>query len=86
MGDFDPKQHTAEEAGYDAQDRYVRGLKMPESRFRNMVFNHSPEEQASMRKQVDEAEAAGLRTYQVKFAKGFYTIENGSVIGSGKGK
>ena len=30
MGDFNPKVHTAEEKGYDANDNYVRGLKMPE--------------------------------------------------------
>jgi len=85
MGDFDPKKHTAEEAGYDAKDNYVRGLKMPEKRFKNMVHNHSAEEQQSMRKQVDEAEAAGLRSYQVKHSKGYYMIENGIVIGSAKG-
>jgi hypothetical protein len=39
-----------------------------------------------MRKQVDEAEAKGLRTYQVKHSKGYYNIENGIVIGSAKGK
>lgn len=85
MGDFDPKKHTAEEAGYDAKDNYVRGLKMPEKRFKNMVHNHSADEQKSMRKQVDDAEAAGLRSYQVKHSKGYYTIENGIVIGSAKG-
>jgi len=85
MGDFNPKQHTAEEAGYDLKDNYVRGLKMPEKRFKNMVHNHSPEEQKSMRKQVDEAEAAGLRTYQVRHSRGYYSIENGIVIGSARG-
>ena len=86
MGDFNPKVHTAEEKGYDANDNYVRGLKMPDTRFQNMVHGHSAEEQKSMRKQVDEAEAKGLRTYQIKHAKGYYNIENGIVIGSAKGK
>jgi hypothetical protein len=84
MGDFDPKKHTAEERGYNAEDNYVRGLRMPESRFENMVHGHSTREQESMRQQVDEAEAQGLRSYQVRHAKGYYTIENGIVIGSGK--
>ncbi|OPX69236.1 MAG: hypothetical protein A4E37_00506 [Methanoregulaceae archaeon PtaB.Bin056] len=85
MGDFDPKKHIAEESGYDARDNYVRGLKMPETRFKNMVHNHPPDEQKRMRTQVDEAEAAGLRNYQVRHSKGFYIIENGIVVGSGRG-
>ena len=85
MGDFDPKKHTAEERGYDAKDNYVRGLRMPPTRFENMVHGHSDAEKKSMRQQVDEAEAEGHRTYQVKHAKGYYTIENGIVIGSAKG-
>jgi hypothetical protein len=86
MGDFDPKKHTAEESGIDGSGNRVRGLKMPASRFDNMVHGHSPAEQQSMRKQVDDAEAKGLRTYQVTHAKGFYNIENGIVIGSGRTK
>ncbi len=85
MGDFNPKVHTAEQKGYDANDNYVRGLKMPDERFQNMVHGHSAEEQKKMRQQVDEAEAKGLRTYQVKHAKGYYNIENGIVIGSARG-
>jgi hypothetical protein len=85
MGDFNPKEHTAEEKGYDATGNYVRGLKMPPSRFENMVHGHSAAEQKSMRQQVDEAEAKGLRKYQVKHPKGYYNIENGIVIGSAKG-
>lgn len=84
-GDFDPKVHTAEESGYDKDGDYVRGLMMPEGRLKNMVHQHTPEDQASMRQQVREAEAAGLRWYQVKFTGGYYTIENGIVIGGGKG-
>ncbi len=86
MGDFDPRKHTAEERGIDAKGNYVRGLKMSETRFKNMVTGHSPAEQQSMRQQVEEAEAKGLRTYQIKHAKGYYNIENGIVIGSAKGK
>jgi len=86
MGDFNPKEHTAEEAGYDAKNNYVRGLKMPDSLFNNMVHGHSANEQTSMRQQVDEAEAKGLRTYQVKHSKGYYNIENGIMIGSARGK
>ncbi len=85
MGDFDPRQHKAEESGEDANGNYVRGLKMPDSRFKNMVLGHSPEEQKSMRQQVDEAEAKGLRTYQVTHSRGYYDIENGIVKGSGMG-
>jgi len=86
MGDFDPRKHTAEERGIDAKGNYVRGLKMSDTRFKNMVTGHSPAEQQSMRQQVEEAEEKGLRTYQIKHAKGYYNIENGIVIGSAKGK
>lgn len=85
MGDFDPRKHTAEEAGYDARDNYVRGLRMPPTRFKNMVHSHPADEQNTMRQQVDEAEEKGLRTYQVKHSKGYYNIENGIVVGSGRG-
>jgi len=85
MGDFDPRTHIAEEAGYDANENYLRGLKMPGTRFGNIVHNHPPDEQRSMRMQVDEAEAAGLRHYQVRHSRGFYIIENGIVVGSGRG-
>lgn len=84
-GDFDPKTHTAEERGYLPNGDYARGLKMPDSRFRNMAAGHPAEEVAAMRKQVDEAEAQGLRNYMVKFSNGFYLIENGIVKGGGKG-
>lgn len=84
-GDFDPKIHTAEEHGSTPEGNYVRGLKMPDSRFANMAVGHTLEDIASMRKQVDEAEAKGFRNYMVKFSNGFYVIENGVVIGGGKG-
>lgn len=84
-GTFDPKLHPAEERGYLPSGEYARGLKMPDERFRNMAAGHSPEEVASMRKQVDEAERAGLREYMVKFTNGYYLIENGIVRGGGKG-
>jgi hypothetical protein len=86
MGAFDPKTHTAEQRGYDANGNYVRGLKMPDERFENMVHGESAADQKNMRQQVDEAEAKGLREYQVSYSKGYYTIENGIVIGSGRGK
>lgn len=85
MGDFNPIEHTAEDKGYDAQGNYVRGLKMPPNRFKNMVHGHSPADQQSMRQQVDEAEAKGLREYQVRHSRGYYMIENGIVIGGGGG-
>lgn len=85
MGDFDPRQHTAQEAGYTSENKYVRGLKMSQTSFGNMAAGHSPDEVATMRKQVDDAEARGLRKYQVRHARGYYDIENGIVIGSGMG-
>jgi hypothetical protein len=84
MGEFNPKEHTAEQRGYDAKGNYVRGLKMPPSRFENMVHGHSSDEQKSMRQQVNEAEARGLRKYYVKHSRGYYTVENGIVIGTPK--
>jgi hypothetical protein len=54
---------------------------MPESRFNNMIHGHPASEVPDMRKQVDEAEAAGLRDYQVSFSGGFYLIHDGIVMG-----
>ena len=85
MGDFAPTKHTAGGSGYDANGNYVRGLKMPPTRFENMVHGHPSAEQQSTRQQVDEAEVKGLRIYQVKHARGYYNIENGIVVGSARG-
>ncbi len=82
MGDFDPRKHTAQEAGYTSENTYVRGLQMSQESFENMAAGHSRDEVSSMRKQVDDAEAAGLRKYQVRHPRGYYNIENGLVIGS----
>lgn len=84
-GDFDPKIHTAEEAGIDKKGDWVRGLHMPESRLKNLVHNHTLEDQASLKEQVANAEAQGERNYIAKFSGGFYIIENGIVIGGSKG-
>jgi hypothetical protein len=84
MGDFDPKTHTAEQRGYDANGDYVRGLKMPDERFENMVHGESAKDHDKMRQQVDEAEAKGLRNYQVTYSRGYYDIENGIVKGGGR--
>ncbi len=84
-GDFDPKLHTAEESGFNEKGEYSRGLKMPEARIKNLLFNHTPEDQASMRKQIEEAESAGLRNYVVKFSGGLYQIESGIMVGSVRG-
>jgi hypothetical protein len=84
-GTFDPKVHTAEEEGIDANGGWCRGLKMPDARFANMITGHSADEAKYMRKQVDEAEAAGLRYYVVKWKPDdpsrYYVVENGVVIG-----
>lgn len=84
-GDFDPRLHTAEESGFNKEGNFVRGLKMPEARIKNLLFNHTPEDQASMKQQIAEAEEAGLRNYVVKFSGGLYQIENGIIVGRMRG-
>ena len=81
VGTFEPRLYPAEQSGLDKNGQWVRGLKMPIERFNNMVHGHSETEKADMRRQVDEAEAAGLRGYMVKFGLGYYLVENGIVIG-----
>ena len=81
VGTFDPKENPAEASGLDAKGNWVRGLKMPEERFANMVHGHTSEDRAAMRTQVDQAEKAGLRNYKVAFNGGYYLIENGIVSG-----
>lgn len=80
-GAFDPRESPAEGRGFDANGNWVRGLKMPDERFENMVTGHTPEDRAWMRSQVDQAELGGLREYKVSFSGGYYLIENGIVKG-----
>lgn len=84
-GTFDPREHTAEEAGYDRTGTWVRGLKMPDSRFFQMVAGFSQEDITSIREQVDWSEREGLRTYTVNYTHGFRIIENGIAIGGAGG-
>ncbi len=51
---------------------------------RFLTFDHSPEERESLLKQVAEAEAKGLNSYQISVASAWYDIENGMIKGSGK--
>lgn len=85
VGSFDPKTHTAEEAGYNQNGDYVRGLKMSEESFRYITFDLPPDEAPKIRGKVDSAEKAGLREYQISTSKGFYNIENGIPYGGGMG-
>lgn len=81
VGTFDPRLYPAEQSGLDKNGYWSRGLKMPDERFRNMATGHTETEKVEMRRVIDEAEAAGLRNYMVKFANGYYLVENGIVIG-----
>lgn len=84
-GTFDPRDHIAEEAGYDRSGTWVRGLKMPDSRFDQMVAGFSLEDIKTLREQVDRSEREGLRTYTVNYSHGFRVIENGIAIGGSGG-
>ncbi len=80
IGNFDPREHTAETWGMLPSGAGARGLKMPDAGFGNMVFAHPEAEKVSMREQVDAAEKAGLREYIVKFSGGYYQIDSGIVV------
>jgi hypothetical protein len=63
----------------------ARSWKMNEETKRWVTAGHSPEEQASLRKQVAEAEEQKKYHYFISVPTAFYEIEYGLLKGGGKG-
>ena len=63
----------------------ARSWKMNEETRRWVTVGHSPEEQASLLKQIAEAESQKKYHYFISVPTAFYEIEYGLVKGGGKG-
>jgi len=63
----------------------ARSWKMSDETRRWVIVGHSPEEQASMLKQIAEAEEKRKMRYIISVPSAFYEIEYGLVKGGGKG-
>jgi hypothetical protein len=64
----------------------ARSWKMSDETKHWVVFDHPPDEQASLLKQIAEAEAARKSSYIISVAGCYYEIEYGLLKGGGKGK
>jgi hypothetical protein len=82
-GGFDPRYHFATESGIGPDGMKIRGLKMNEESFAFITYGMSAEEAQRVRDQVNLAEKAGLRRYEIDTDKGWYAVENGIPFGSG---
>ena len=51
-----------------------------------LLAGESPADQATMMKQIDEAEAAEKVEYTISYSKGYYNIAYGQIQGGGKGE
>ncbi len=63
----------------------ARSWKMSDETKRWVTAGHSPEEQASLLKQIAEAEEKRKMRYIISVPSGYYEIEYGLVKGGGKG-
>ncbi|MFA7050385.1 MAG: hypothetical protein WC164_04745 [Patescibacteria group bacterium] len=63
----------------------ARSWKMSDETRRWVIVGHSPEEQASMLKQIAEAEEKRKMRYIISVPSAYYEIEYGLVKGGGKG-
>lgn len=61
-----------------------RSYKMSDQTKRWLTFDHPPEEQEQLLRQVAEAEAEKLATYTITVPSAWYDIEYGLIKGSGK--
>lgn len=66
------------------EDIPARSWKMSDPTKRWLTFDHSPEEQQSLLRQVAEAEEQGRMSYRISVPGCFYEIEYGLVKGGGK--
>ena len=63
----------------------ARSWKMSDETRRWVIFNHSPEEQASLLEQIAEAEEQKKYHYFISVAGCFYEVEYGLLKGGGRG-
>jgi len=63
----------------------ARSWKMSDETKRWVTFNHTPDEQASLLKQIAEAEEQKKMSYFISVPGCFYEIEYGLVKGGGRG-
>ncbi|HOW34343.1 MAG TPA: hypothetical protein PLN32_07795 [Methanoregulaceae archaeon] len=63
----------------------ARSWKMSDETRRWVIVGHSPEEQATMLKQIAEAEEKRKMRYIISVPSAYYEIEYGLVKGGGKG-
>ncbi|MFA7050363.1 MAG: hypothetical protein WC164_04635, partial [Patescibacteria group bacterium] len=63
----------------------ARSWKMSDETRRWVTVGHSPEEQASMLKQISDAEEKRKMRYIISVPSGYYEIEYGLVKGGGRG-
>lgn len=61
-----------------------RSYKMSDQTKRWLTFDHPPEEQEMLLRQVAEAEAEKLATYTITVPSAWYDIEYGLIKGSGR--
>ncbi len=80
-GNFDPREHSANDSGVDARGVLVRGLKMSDLSKDHNTKGLDEVDRAAFLRQVEEAEAAGIRMYKILLSKGYYVVENGIVYG-----
>ena len=62
----------------------TRSYLMSESVKQMLIVGETPADQATMLKQVEEAEDAGKIKYVVTYSKGYYQIEYGQITGLAK--
>jgi len=79
---FDPDDDTVTRAPETVP---ARSWKMSDETKRWVTVGHSPEEQASMLKQIAEAEERRKMRYIISVPSGYYEIEYGLVKGGGRG-
>ena len=79
---FDPDDDTVTRAPETVP---ARSWKMSDETKRWVTVGHSPEEQASLLKQIADAEERRKMRYIISVPSGYYEIEYGLVKGGGRG-
>ncbi len=49
-----------------------------------LLSGHTPEEQAALKRQIAMHEAAGETRYTLRYEGGYYRIDRGQIVGSGR--
>jgi len=79
---FDPSDETVTKPPETVP---ARSWKMSDETKRWVTFNHKPDEQASLLKQIAEAEEQKKYSYFISVPGSFYEIEYGLLKGGGRG-